>query len=141
MGILTRREDWVERFNAVLADMQGKPSAMGEFDCAIFAGRVVEALTGEDRYQCVAGYKTKRQALTKIAEIAPSFAEAVSKVLEVQPMSPFAARRGDLVMMRDEIGQDHLGVVTGAMALFLAEKGFVSVPIDSKSVLFAWRVG
>lgn len=141
MGLLTRREDWPERLAAAVDAARGKPYVLGENDCWRLACAVIEALTGEDFWPRFAGYKTKRQALAIIARIAPSFGEAVTVTLGVPQSVVFAARRGDLLLFRDDRGEYHLGVVLGRNALVMAADGPMHIGLNHVGMICAWRIG
>ena len=140
MGLL-RRNDWPERLAAAVDAARGKPYVLGENDCLRLACAAVEALTGEDFWPRFAGYKTHRQALVKIARIAPSLGEAVTATLGVPPMRVFAAWRGDLVLFRDDIGEDHLGVALGRQVVVMDAAGPLHIGLDHPGLVCAWRVG
>ena len=138
---LQRRNDWPERLVAVVEAIRHQPYLLGEHDCLRLACAAVEAMTGTDFWPRFAGYKTKRQALVTIARIAPSLGEAVTKTLGVEPSPVRSAWRGDLVLYRDERGEDHLGVCMGRLVILRAPEGTLSMSIDHPGLMTAWRVG
>ena len=106
----------------------------------LFCCTAIAAMTGTDFWPRFAGYRTRRQALVTIARIAPSLGEAVGRVLDVPPNSPRSALRGDVVLFRDDIGEDHLGLCVGAYVAVLGPSGLLRVPITDERLLGAWRV-
>ncbi len=144
MAPLIRTPGWESRLAAVLEAARHRPYVLGEADCLVLACAAVKAITGVDFWPRIVGnggYRSKRQALVTIARIAPTLGEAVSATLGVPPTPTFGARRGDLVLYRDAVGEDHLGVVTGPAAMLTLATGLASAPLDDAGLLCAWRVG
>jgi hypothetical protein len=147
-----RLEGWERRLYAVIEDARGREYVLGEHDCFRVACRVIEALTGIDRWPEFKGYKTRSEALRNIATRGKNFKHAGDWFFGVEGMSPLLARRGDIVAittdepMRNTEGfivssykEHHLGVVMGKNCVCLAERGWIELPV--KSALCAWRVG
>lgn len=141
MGTAMRLDGWEMRLAAAIEAAQGKPYVLGTNDCLRLACASVEALTGIDYWPRFAGYRTHRQALVTIARIAPSLGEAVTATLGVAPASTLSAQRGDIVLFRDERGEDHLGVCTGRDVVLMAAEGTITAGIEDKRLLWAWRIG
>lgn len=141
MGLLTRRIDWPERLTSVMEAARHQPYVLGTHDCLRLACAAVEAQTGVDFWPRFAGYTTKRQALVTIARIAPSLGEAVTVTLEVMPSPVLSAWRGDIMLFRDDLGEDHLGVCMGRKVIVTAPDGTLSMDLDHPGVLMSWRVG
>lgn len=141
MGLLTRRHDWPERLVAVIEAARCEPYVLGTHDCLRLACHAVEAMTGVDFWPRFAGYKTKRQALVTIAKIAPTLGEAVTATLGVSPSPTLSAWRGDLMLYRDEQGDDHLGICMGRQVVLLAPEGTLMMAIDHPGLLASWRIG
>ena len=133
-----RLQGWETRLALLVEEARCRPYQLGEHDCFRMACRVVEALTGVDRWPEFAGYRTKREALALLARNGSSFEDAFDK-LAGERIEARAARRGDLVCVQSEDGEKHLGVVTGQDAAFLAPDGIRWVPIAACTC--AWRVG
>lgn len=136
-----RLDGWESRLMAIVDSALRTPYVLGEHDCLRLACADVEALTGVDYWPRFKGYKTKRQALVTIAKIAPTLGEAVTAVLEVRPSRAICARRGDLVLFRDDDSEDHLGVCIGREVLVTAEQGAITLGLEDKRLLCSWRVG
>jgi hypothetical protein len=137
-----RPAGWERLLEEILEDARTKPYELGSHDCFRVACRVVEALTGEDRWQEFSGrYKNKREALRLIAEYGSSFISAFDWFFRASSVSVNEARRGDIVAIRTEDGEHHLGAVTldGTKAALLGTKGLVYLPVSS--CLCAWRIG
>ena len=138
---MTRRNDWPERLTAVIEAARQQPYVLGRHDCLRVACAAVDALTEVDHWPKFKGYKTKRQALARIARIAPSLGEAVTATLAVSPAPTFSALRGDLLLYRDESGEDHLGVCVGRYVVLTAPEGSLLLGLDHPSLLCSWRIG
>ncbi len=139
-----RLDGWESRLMAVIDAAQRAPYVLGENDCSRLACTVVETLTGVDHWPRIAGprgYKTKRQALARIAKIAPSLGEAVGAVLGVSPTPTLSAQRGDIVLFRDERGEDHLGICIGREVALMGADGTITAEIDDARLMCSWRVG
>jgi cell wall-associated NlpC family hydrolase len=141
MGLLTRRADWPERLAEVVAQANDRPYVLGEWDCLRFSCAVIDAMTGHDYWPRFDGYKTKRQALVTIARIAPTLGEAVTKVIEQPPQSPLMAQRGDLVLYRDRVREDHLGIALGATVAVLGPAGLIHGALTDAGMRHCWRIG
>lgn len=124
---------------AVIEAARDAPYELGEHDCLRVACRAVEALTGEDLWPRFSGYRTRREALVKIARVAPSLGEAVTATLGLEPVAPRLARRGDIVLYRDV--EDHLGVCLGEHVAVLGPDGLAMVGLLDERLLHCWRIG
>ena len=147
-----RLEGWERRLFDVIEDARVQPYVLGEHDCFRVACRVIDALTGIDRWPEFKGYKTRREALRNIATRGKSFTDAGDWFFGVQGMPPALARRGDIAaittdepiknnegLIVGEYKEHHLAVVMGKQCAGLTESGLVWLPV--KTALCAWRVG
>lgn len=147
-----RLEGWERRLFGVIEDARARPYVLGEHDCFRVACRVIEALTGIDRWPEFRGYKTRREALRNIATRGKSFTEAGDWFFGVPNMPPALARRGDIAaIVTDELlknnegeivgeyKEHHLAVVMGKQCAGLMDKGLIWLPTEW--ALCAWRVG
>jgi hypothetical protein len=134
-----RLEGWEGRLVALIADARGRTYELGTHDCFRTACRVVEALTGVDRWPEFSGYRTPRDTLKIIASRGASFKEFMDWFSGAPAIEPRLARRGDVVSAINADGDQALGVALGARAAFLAPGGLSFVPLAT--CLHAWRVG
>lgn len=136
-----RQDGWESRLARVIEAATGRPYVLGENDCLRLACAAVDALTGVDFWPRFAGYRTHRQALVTIARIAPCLGDAVTETLGVSPAPTFSALRGDIVLYRDERGEDHLGVCVGRDVVLMAAEGSTTLGIEHPGLLCSWRIG
>jgi hypothetical protein len=130
-----RPAGWERRLNEILNDARAQPYELGSHDCFRVACRVLEALTGEDRWPEFQGrYTNKRDALKLIAQYGSNFISAFEWFFRSSSVSVREARRGDLVAIKTEDGESHLGVVT-----LDGSQGLVYLPVSS--CVCAWRIG
>lgn len=148
---MARLTGWEKRLAGVFREAQGWTYALGERDCFRMTCRDVEAMTGIDRWPEFAGrYSTRREAMVLLARYARSadpdaplnFESAGDWFFGSERVSPLAARRGDVVMLRDPAnGERHLGIVRDHMAFFMLDRGLHPLPVRCPDVVLGWRVG
>lgn len=134
-----RLEGWERRLDAVVEAARERPYALGEHDCFRVACRVLEALTGVDRWPEFSGYTTRREAMRKLAEYGSTFEASGDWFFGDTSIGVRWARRGDICCIQTEDGEKHLGVCLGAETALLAPDGLTYVP--TLTCLCAWRVG
>lgn len=134
-----RLEGWEKRLFAEIEAARHKPYVLGEHDCFRLACRVVEALTGADRWPEFAGYTSKREAMALLARHGRSFEAAFDWFFGAPSVNVRLARRGDLCCVETADGEKHLGVCVGADVALLAPEGLIFTPL--LTCLCAWRVG
>jgi hypothetical protein len=126
-----RRSDWVARLWQTIATHERTPFAFGRFDCAIFAGRCVDAITGSALTEAF-GYANKREAI-RVLRRESGLESAVSHRLG-EPITGHCARRGDVCL----IDKKTLGVCIGPTIAVLANQGFEFYPLSRAQK--HWRV-
>jgi len=137
--VVTRLPGWEARLHAVIEAARATPYVLGTHDCFRLACRVIEALTGVDRWPDFAGYATKREALTMIARHGSTFERAGDWFFQWGRVDLRQARRGDIVALQTPDGEKHLGICLGRLAAYLSPSGLLFLPTKSGSC--AWRVG
>jgi len=144
-GGFARLEGWERRLDQVIEAARREPYALGEHDCFRMACRVIEALTGVDRWPEFRGYRTKREALARIARHGSSFETAGDWFFGSERMPVSRTSRGDIVALRTPDGGKHLGVCVDHRVAFLSETGVIFIPLDTRQstleLLCAWRIG
>ncbi len=127
-----RHEDWAPRLNEYLAKVQSNEFVMGEHDCCTFAAGALEVMLGTDYMEEFRGqYDTwvnSDQALEKIG--AGDLFETI-KAKFGEPLAGVYGRKGDLAFY-----EGSLGLVLGARAIFLGEKGLAYVKLTRLSHIF-----
>lgn len=137
---IVRLEGWESRLAAAIEWARARPYVLGQHDCFRVACRVLEALTGVDRWPEWAGrYSTKDEALALLAQHGSSFNAAFDWFFGVAHENPRLARRGDIVKCVDETGEAHLGVCVGPEVAVLRESGLAFAPLAAAHC--CWRVG
>lgn len=134
-----RLEGWEGRLDALIQASRQRAYTLGEHDCFRLACRVVEALTGVDRWPEFAGYRTRRQAMVKLARHGRSFEAAGDWFFGAPSVDTRWARRGDICAIQTVDGEKHLGVCLGAEVAMLAPEGLIYTPVQT--CLCCWRVG
>lgn len=139
MTLPARREGWEARLAAVIEWARSRPYELGVHDCFKFTCRGVEALVGVDLWKpWESRYRTRRDALRCIAEVAPSFDLCFTKMFGVEPRGAAWARRGD-VLKYIQNGEAHLGLCNGETVAGLGEHGLLFIPTLQCDA--AWRIG
>lgn len=138
---MKRLDGWQRRFVAVTDEIRRKPFAWGSHDCGpAFAGRIVEALTGDDIAAPFRGkYDDAAGALRTLRET--GFTDLADLVASLLPeIHPSRARKGDLAAFKDDspFGAS-LGIVNGERVLVLRPEGIGTM--DLLAAHRAYRVG
>lgn len=135
MTPLSRRGDWKARLNSYLLACRAQPFVWGEFDCAFFVDGAIEAQTDvsfggrfRGRYHSYSGGLRMIRREAKCRDHLAFFAARL-------PEAPLAfAAPGDVVAVETPEGPG-LGIVQGAMAYHLTDRGMTMVPIDAATRL------
>lgn len=135
---LIRRPDWRSRFETVIDDIKARPFEWGTHDCGPgLAGRIVEAMTGQDISRFVVGhYDDAASAARLIHSLGfDSLGALVASLLPV--IHPSRARLGDVaaIDVGGPIGHA-LGVVNGERVFVLKENGIGTVDLLSAAMCF-----
>lgn len=134
-----RLEGWERRLEQAIEAARARPYELGVHDCFSFACHVIQALTGVDRWPEFAGYRTKREAMIKLAERGSSFEAAGDWFFGAPRVGVKLARRGDICCFRDALREKHLGVCLGRRTAVLQTSGLAFV--ETSECLCAWAVG
>ena len=122
-----KKENWQECLNDFIEKSRYRKFKRGHFDCALFAGYALEAMTDKDFTQEFVGeYKTYKEAIQVLKKLKYKDLEDIAdKKLNVLTNVSFAGR-GDIVLVCYE--DDHaLAVVdmTGRSAMLPGLNGLV----------------
>lgn len=134
-----RLEGWEQRLDALIEDARNRPYELGVHDCFRLTCRVVEALTGVDRWPEFGGYRTEREALGALAAYGRSFCLAGDRFFGLPRLPALHARRGDVLAYCDAAGKYHLGICMGASVALLGAEGVMFVSLSECDCV--WRVG
>lgn len=138
---MNRREDWVIKLDEFIEANRHRKFQRGHFDCALFAGFAIEAITdAEMTADYVGQYKNKQAAFDLLkARGMKSLIEVADKHLgQALPNANFAGR-GDVVAVKYE-NELAIAVVdlTGRRAVTTGKDGLIF--FDRKYWLKAWKV-
>lgn len=123
----------------LINEYEHTPFSYGEWDCAIFAGKIVEAVTGDDLYsQFVGKYKTRIGGLRAFRKATgyQSHIDSIKSKYDEVPLSQ--ARLGDIGIIVTDEGPAVV-LIAGAFAIALTENGLGRVSIDKVKTVY--RVG
>lgn len=131
MGLVSvRRDDWLPRLEALLAEAQTKHFAWGQHDCCTFAMDAIEAITGENPLPELKGaYDSRFAGLRWLSRKGfSSIEDALDAVVGNRLPGPRLAGRGDIVLVESMT----VGVVDGTASrvacLNMDEPGLVYLP-------------
>lgn len=141
-----RLDGWEARLNAVIEAFRNERYELGVNDCFRLACAVIAALTGVDRWPEFAGYKTRREALMRIARHGSSFEAAGDWFFGGPRVDLRQARRGDLVAVQTADGEKHLAVHLGDRLALMAGAGLLVLRLHEMRAaqcraLCCWRSG
>jgi hypothetical protein len=138
---MQRREDWAVQLNNFIETNRNRVFERGVFDCAVFAGLAVKAMTDEDFVQKYIGaYKSKKEGFELLkSEGMKSLVDLAEKCLGPELENIKLAGRGDIVAVKYE-NEVALAVVdlTGRRAVTTGKEGLFF--FESKYWLKAWGV-
>ena len=133
-----RMEGWEARLDRMIENARNEPYAIGTHDCFRLACSVTETLTGIDRWPEFAGYRTRREALSRIHAHGRTFEAAGDWFFGRERVPAAMARRGDIVLLAPD-GTKHLGVCLGERSALITANGISFVP--TASATGCWRIG
>lgn len=137
-----RREDWPARLGEAIDRARSEPFEYGSHDCALWVGKAIAAMTGDDptapyrgRYTTEIGWK--RLVTAELGEGA-SFEAGWTRLLG-EPVPVARASRGDVVMIEVD-GERAVGVVdlSGERVACVSLDGLEFVPLSLAVV--CWKV-
>lgn len=132
---LVRDEMWARKLNEYIVSVRDKDYSLGTWDCCIFAGGAIQAMTNTDPME---EFRHKYQDEESYREVLKTLGEGdLYRTLRAkfgEPVPATQAKRGDLAF-HDGV----CGIITGRTAMFLYQEGFGQLPITQ--VWRAFRVG
>ena len=136
---MQRLIDWQSRLFKPIADHEQVPFEYGRHDCAIWAGKIVQAITGEDFYSSYVGkYKTLKGGFRHFKKSTnfPSHIHYILANFDKVPVS--MGRVGDLALIETPEGPA-VAVMAGQFVIALNQYGLVRIDLDQAKAIF--RVG
>lgn len=133
---MNRLPDWQSRLQKIIDDYEAVPFEYGSFDCAIFAGLIVHAQTGDDFHsQFVGKYKTKIGGFRHFKKVTGfrSHIEFIQRKFKEVP-APFA-QVGNIGIIKTSEGPA-IVIIAGQFCIGLNEAGLVRLPIEEVKKCF-----
>lgn len=135
-GGQNRLSDWDYQFNELLIEVAKRPFEWGKWDCCIFAGSVIQAITGANPATAFMGeYTDKQEAAGKIREIGASGVFDIMTAIGFDEVPVTLAQRGDIVYHQ---GHNALGSCKGVYSSFVTSSGLMDLPTRECSK--AWHI-
>lgn len=134
---MARIQNWEQVLAVAVTQVEARPFAWGQHDCATWAFDLRRDLTGGPDHAALwrRRYRTPQGCHRALRRLGWQTLEEGGRALLGAPLAdPRLAQRGDLVLGG---APEAFGVVTGARAVFVAPKGLVSLPLSSCRL--AWR--
>lgn len=136
-----RLQGWEKALSDFIEEMRLKPFKRGAHDCAMFAGRCAEVMTGEDfTSEFLGDYTTKKEAYEFLKKIGYDglAAIAIEKLGAPLENKNFAGR-GDAVLIEYDT-EEALGIIdlTGKRAVTVGKDGLIY--FDLKHCVKAWKI-
>jgi hypothetical protein len=137
---MTRLDNWQSNLSTLIESKRNEPFKFGTFDCSLWAGLAIEAVSGKNIYDSYLGkYTTALGALKKLKQI-----DKVAQPIQLferhfgerQPIA--FAKKGDLVYTSNaeldiELPTDFdtfgpvVGVCYGQNSIFVGEQGLIEI--------------
>ena len=134
-----RKPNWPEILAAKIELARSKPFSWGTHDCCMFSADVVLAMTGTDYAEEFRGkYTTATGAAKALKKYGLGSIENSLTAKFGEPVHPFKASRGDVVLADAPTTYKALGVCLGEKAVFAGKDGMVFLPMNLW--LCAWRI-
>lgn len=130
-----RRNDWPQRLAEFIESTHAEPFCYGSHDCCMFAGRAVEAMTGENP-TLQWNYSNEIGAKRLLARKG-GLVQMLSETLGI-PIHPSEAGRGDVVLAELDLGPS-VGICLGRMCVFATEPAGVLM-LGREIAHLAWRI-
>jgi hypothetical protein len=124
----------IEDMHLYLEECRDRPFAWSLWDCGQYIGGWIAVRTGSDPREKYPTY-TDEAGARAILESSGGLVAMVTSELERVPVA--FARRGDVVLSRDEEGAA-LGICIGKQSAHVGDNGLIY--LDTLSCIAAWRV-
>jgi hypothetical protein len=145
---MNRVQDWPEQLAAWVEEVRARPFEWGAWDCARAANDAVRRLTGLDMLGDLA-WDGARGALRQLQNEGGMVIALTARLGE--PIAPAFAQRGDVVLLRADLGREvdggpvpAIGVCIGDRAVAPMANGLGFVPMANRdgtwNATLAWKV-
>lgn len=136
-----RIQGWETLLADFIESVRNEPFKRGRHDCAVFAGRCVDLITGKNLTgEFIGTYQSRKKAydLLKRMGLVDLESLATDRLGEPMPSTAYAGR-GDVILVEYE-GEDALAIVdlSGRFALTVGKDGLARYPRKYWSK--AWKV-
>lgn len=121
-----RHNQWRGRLRDVLREARSRQFSFGEWDCYIFARRVVDAVTGDDPFP-TAEYDSLESGLAAARALGFDDHVAIAESL-FGPVVPEYALNGDLAVLDLPDGSRALGTFSGRSIWAVGPDGLTCAP-------------
>lgn len=133
-----RDPNWPRLLNQYLNSIRDKEFEWGVFDCCVMCAGAVQAITGEDLMSEFRGhYESEEESDEALAQIGAGDLYETLKTKLGEPVDGAHGQRGD-VAYHEPTGI--CGIVYGRRAMFIADKGFATLPMTAPGMK-AFKVG
>ena len=135
---VAKKEQWDSKLYEFINDSRDKPFKWGKWDCCIFGIDAIKAMTGD--LPLKSHWKNKNEAMEFIATEV-SLNKIMTKYLRewgLDIIDKMFITAGDIALVKDENGEELVGVCTGNMIACVCEDGFTfKGNLTAKKV---WRI-
>ena len=135
---VAKKEQWDSKLYEFINDSRDKPFNWGKWDCCIFGIDAIKAMTGD--LPLKSHWKNKNEAMEFIATEG-SLNKIMTKYLRewgLDIIDKMFITAGDIALVKDENGEELVGVCTGNMIACVCEDGFTfKGNLTAKKV---WRI-
>lgn len=127
---MTRKPTWLPDLFSYVESVWHTPFEWGTFDCFIFAGGAVKAMTGNAYVDQIVGKYSDQESATALSK-AHGFASPMAFIAKEFTPHPsiLDARRGDLMIIRGEASDLLLGICQGERIYVAGPDGMATVPL------------
>ena len=132
---MQRHPRWSEALQQLVEQYEGIPFKYGENDCALFVGRAIHAMTGEDLFTpYLQKYSTEIGAKRLYCE--QGLSNFITTILNLNPTKSGEPERGDICLFRFA-GVEHLAVCLGMTCVLPTTNGLDY--LRTEEVTHWWR--
>ena len=136
---IERKPGWEDILAGRISGASKLSYEIGVHDCVIFAAETLAEISPNDFTSVFKNkYKTRKGSLRVIGKYGKTLLEAVSNVINREPLNPRFFSRGCPVIIKDNDGLEHVGICLGEQSAFLGEDGLSYV--KTLDCIAVWRI-